>query len=76
MALRLCQIQYSSMLQYGTRNCTRNYTVLTRRGGTGLWSNFIFNFRQARGECQVEKKALTDEWNSFPGAILGCGLVS
>ena len=23
------------------------------------WSNFIFNFRQARGECQVEKKAGT-----------------
>ena len=25
------------------------------------WSNFIFNFRQARGECQVEKKAFLEK---------------
>ena len=32
----------------------------------------FFNFPQARGECQVEKKAFLEklnEWNSNPGAL-------
>ena len=54
MALRLCQIQYGT-----------SYEVLVYS-----YSNFIFNFRQEKGECQVEKTQFWknwNEWNSIPG---------
>ena len=60
MALRLCQIQYGT-----------TYILIVL-----VLVNFIFNFPQARGECQVEKKAFLEKLERVEGAIHGGGLPS